>query len=67
MKQIVILFITFLFIGCSKEDGNSNESNGFLDDNFTDKTIIVAGSTLSDGAVIWINNKKVKLIGIKKD
>ena len=63
MKQIVILFITFLFIGCSKEDGDSNESNGFLDDNFTDKTIIVAGSTLSDGAVIWINNKKVKLIG----
>ena len=63
MKQIVILFITFLFVGCSKEDGNSNESNGFLDDNFTDKTIIVAGSTLSDGAVIWIDNKKVKLIG----
>ena len=57
MKQIVILFITFLFIGCSKEDGGSNESNGFLDDNFTDKTIIVAGSTLSDGAVIWIDNK----------
>ena len=63
MRQIVILYITFLFIGCSKDDGHSNESIGFLDDNFTDKTIIVAGSTLSDGAVIWINNKKVKLIG----
>ena len=63
MRQIVILYITFLFIGCSKDNGHSNESIGFLDDNFTDKTIIVAGSTLSDGAVIWINNKKVKLIG----
>ena len=44
---------------CSKEGEGNNRSDGFLDNNFMDKTIVVAGSTINDGAVIWINNKKV--------
>ena len=61
-KFCFLLFFSFLFF-CSKEESSSNESDGFLNNNFNDKTIIVAGSTINDGAVIWINDKKIKLIG----
>ena len=61
-KILFFTFFSFLFF-CSKEESSSNESDGFLNNNFSDKTIIVAGSTINDGAVIWINDKKIKLIG----
>ena len=61
-KILFFTFFSFLFF-CSKEESSSNESDGFLNNNFNDKTIIVAGSTINDGAVIWINDKKIKLIG----
>ena len=61
-KNLFFISCAVLF-GCSKEGEGNNRSDGFLDNNFMDKTIVVAGSTINDGAVIWINNKKVKLIG----
>ena len=62
LKKILFLSFFSLLFFCSKEE-SSSESDGFLNNNLNDKTIIVAGSTLNDGAVIWINNKKIKLIG----
>ena len=62
LKKILFLTLFFTFILLFKE-GSSSESDGFLNNNLNDKTIIVAGSTLNDGAVLWINNKKIKLIG----
>ena len=62
-KSVFTLILFFLLKSCTKDDAVSIGSNGFLGDNFPNKTIIVAGSTLNDGAVIWINNKKIKLIG----
>ena len=56
----IVVFIFFL--GCSGEDALS-ESDNFLSNNLEDKNIIVAGSTLDDGAVIWINQNKITLMG----
>ena len=56
--QVVFIF----FLGCSGEDALS-ESDNFLSNNLEDKNIIVAGSTLDDGAVIWINQNKITLMG----
>ena len=55
-------FIFLLFLGCSSEEALS-ESENFLNNNLENKNIIVAGSTLGDGAVIWINQNKITLIG----
>ena len=63
MHKIMFLTLCLVLFYCSKESKNNSGSIRFLDDNFNDKTIIVAGSTLIDGAVLWINAKKIKLIG----
>lgn len=63
LKKIFLLNLWTLLICCTKNDTVNRGANLFLGDNFPNKTIIVAGSTLNDGAVIWINNKKIKLIG----
>ena len=55
-------FIFLLFLRCSSE-GALSESEKFLNNNLENKNIIVAGSTLGDGAVIWINQNKIILIG----
>ena len=60
-KLLFLIFIVSLF-SCSKEIVEE-KSIDFFNDNFKNKIIVVAGSTLIDGAVVWINNKKVKLIG----
>ena len=57
-KNLFFISCAVLF-GCSKEGEGNNTSDGFLDNNFIDKTIVVAGSTINDGSVILINNKKV--------
>ena len=63
MHKILLLNLCLVLGYCTKGDTNNSGSLGFLDNNFKDKTIIVAGSTLIDGAVLWINDKKIKLIG----
>ena len=55
-----IIFV--LLLGCSGEEALF-ESDNFLNNNLENKNIIVAGSTLNDGAVIWINQNKIILIG----
>ena len=62
-RKILFLTLCLVLFYCSKETTNNDGSIRFLDNNFNDKTIIVAGSTLIDGAVLWINDKKIKLIG----
>ena len=62
-RKILFLTLCLVLFYCSKETTNNSGSIRFLDNNFNDKTIIVAGSTLIDGAVLWINDKKIKLIG----
>ena len=57
-KSIVFILV----LGCSGEESLS-ESNNFLNNNLENKNIIIAGSTLDDGAVIWINQNKITLIG----
>ena len=63
LNKILFLSLCLVLFYCSKEGTNNNVSIPFLDNNFKDKIIIVAGSTLSDGAVLWINDKNIKLIG----
>ena len=63
MPKILFLSLCLVLFYCSKEGTNNNVPFPFLDNNFKDKIIVVAGSTLSDGAVLWINDKKIKLIG----
>ena len=58
LNKILFLSLCLVLFYCSKEGTNNNVSIPFLDNNFKDKIIIVAGSTLSDGAVLWINDKK---------
>ena len=53
-----IIFV--LLLGCSGEEALF-ESDNFLNNNLENKNIIVAGSTLNDGAVIWINQNKIIL------
>ena len=55
-----IIFV--LLLGCSGEEALF-ESDNFLNNNLENKNIIVAGSTLNDGAVIWINQNKIILTG----
>ena len=55
-----IIFV--LLLGCSGEEALF-ESDNFLNNNLENKNIIVAGSTLNDGAVIWINQNKIILSG----
>ena len=62
MKNLILLIFIFSLFSCSKESGDEKNLN-FFDDNFINKTIVVAGSTIDDGAVIWINENKIKLIG----
>ena len=54
--------IFILFLGCSGEEALL-EADNFLNNKLENKNIIVAGSTLNDGAVIWINKNKITLIG----
>ena len=54
--------IFILLLGCSGEEALL-EADNFLNNNLENKNIIVAGSTLNDGAVIWINQNKITLIG----
>ena len=61
--KIFLLTLCLVLFYCTKERTNKSGSIRFLDNNFKDKTIIVAGSTIIDGAVLWINDKKIKLIG----
>ena len=63
LPKILFLSLCLVLFYCSKEGTNNNAPFPFLDNNFKDKVIVVAGSTLSDGAVLWINDKKIKLIG----
>lgn len=60
-KQLLLISILSLF-SCTK-DSVDQKSSSFFDENFLNKTIVVAGSTLNDGAIVWINEKKIKLIG----
>jgi hypothetical protein len=59
---LIISIFIFAFFSCTKEFVNEKSLN-FFNDNFKNKTIVVAGSTLDDGAVVWINENKIKLIG----
>ena len=62
MKNLILLILISSLFSCSKESGDEKNLN-FFDDNCINKTIVVAGSTIDDGAVIWINENKIKLIG----
>lgn len=62
MKKLVFLIFIVALFSCS-EESFEEKSIDFFDDNFRNKTFFVAGSTIIDGAVIWINKKKIKLIG----
>ena len=62
MKNLVLLISILSLSSCSK-DLFDKKSFDFFDENFANKTIVVAGSTLNDGAIVWINEKKIKLIG----
>ena len=63
MDKLLLLTLCLVLYYCSKESTNNSQSIGFFDNNFKNKIIVVAGSTLVDGAVLWINDKKIKLIG----
>ena len=70
MKKIVLLLgLVSLVTSCTPDDldivdsMNIVESKGWFSKNIPGKTVVVAGSTLEDGAVIWINEKKIILIG----
>ena len=72
MKRYIFFLIALISFSCNESSDNlnnesSNESSNFLDGNLNNKTAIVAGSTLSDGAVVWINNKKIVLMGDATD
>jgi len=62
LKNLVLLISILSLSSCSK-DLFDEKSFDFFDENFANKTIVVAGSTLNDGAIVWINEKKIKLIG----
>ena len=59
IHKIFFLTLCLVLFYCSKESTDKSGSIRFLDNNFKDKTIIVAGSTIIDGAVLWINDKKL--------
>ena len=72
MKKLILILIVF-FSSCSKEnvnpEGTTNSedaavigSSSFFEENFKNKTVIVAGGTIEDGAVVWINDKKILLL-----
>ena len=70
MKRYIFLLIAVISFSCNEtnpELSPANESSNFLDGDLNGKNIIVAGSTLSDGAVVWINNKKIILMGDATD
>ena len=69
MKRFITLLLVLISFSCDKSSDNlsNDNSSNFLDGNLNDKTAIVAGSTLSDGAVVWINNKKIVLMGDATD
>ncbi len=70
MKNLNILLLIFISFACneSSEDKlDTNRSSNFLDGNLDGKTVIVAGSTTTDGAVVWINEKKIVLNGNATD
>ena len=37
-------------------------SSSFFEENFKNKIVVVAGGTIEEGAVVWINNKKILLL-----
>ena len=62
LKNLLLLTTILSLSSCTK--GLVDEKSfDFFDENFANKTIVVAGSTLNDGAIVWINEKKIKLIG----
>ena len=72
MKKLILILIVF-FSSCSKEnvnpEGTTNSedaavigSSSFFEENFKNKTVTVAGGTIEDGAVVWINDKKILLL-----
>lgn len=70
MKKIVLLLsLVSLVTSCTPDEletldsMNIVESKGWFSKNIPGKTVVVAGSTLEDGAVVWINEKKIILIG----
>ena len=68
MKHFFIIILILISFSCDESSDNPNNKNSnFLEGNLEDKTVIVAGSTLSDGAVVWINNKKIVLMGDATD
>jgi|TARA_B110000881_G_C18512865_1_gene483238 hypothetical protein len=69
MKRFITLLLVLISFSCDKSSDNlsNDNSSNFLDGNLNDKTAIVAGSTVSDGAVVWINNKKIVLMGDATD
>ena len=62
-----LLIVFLIFTSCSKEEVveldtmDIVESKGWFSKNLPGKTVVVVGSTLDDGAVVWINDKMVVL------
>ncbi len=72
MKYFIITLLIFISFSCDEVQDDTitnptNNSSNFLEGKLSDKTVIVAGSTLSEGAVVWINNKKIVLMGDATD
>ena len=69
MKKLLLLSLGILVTSCAPDELENLssmdiiESKDWFSRNIPGKTVIVAGSTLKDGAVVWINDKKVVLIG----
>ena len=65
MKKVVVVVVSIvgLVTSCTTDDLDIVESNDWFSKNVPGKTIVVAGSTIEDGAVVWINEKKIVLIG----
>ena len=68
MKKVVLLLsLVSLVTSCTSDDlevldsMDIVESKGWFSENVPGKTVVVAGSTLEDGAVVWINEKKIVL------
>ena len=56
LKHLLLLTTILSLSSCTK-DLFDEKSFDFFDENFANKTIVVAGSTLNDGAIVWINEK----------
>ena len=62
-KVVLIISLVGLITSCRPDDLDIVESNDWFSKNLPGKTIVVAGSTIEDGAVVWINDKKIVLLG----